>query len=171
MNMKSLLASSIELASVKTRKQLSQFLDNRLKDILLFDHSTIFLLNRNKGLANDFLFDPETGIREIPFCQCIGEKMGPEEKRLIFDEISETRHVLPYLKDRRSTYKGLRLNLDSGNSAIGHWVLLYAADMVLEADRGDRDLLYFLASQLSIVVSKILADEMVLEREMENEIT
>ena len=171
MEIKCLLAYTVELASVKTRKQLSRFVEIRLKNILQFDHSTIFLLNRKGRSMNDFLFDPETAMEEGPFCQNLNvEPDAEKETRYDFDKISQCQDLQPYVRDRRTVYKGLLLNLESGNSVFGHWVLLYTAGKVPEREGSNRDFLYLLASQLSIVVSRIVADEMVLERETETEV-
>src|SRR5258708_5577491 len=164
-----LLALSLELASVKTRKQLLKTINDLLKKELQFHHSTIFLLNKSRTSANDFFLDPETVTTENPFCEYIPIGMhSAGEKGYYFDEITITRNVLPYLKDNRSPYKGLLLNLHEGNLVMGYWVLLYSVNIELNDDR--RDLFRLLANQLSLVVSKIKADDAVLEGETETEI-
>jgi hypothetical protein len=162
-------AISLELSSVKTRKQLLEAINTLLKKVLQFDHSTLFLLNKCQTSANDFFLDPGTVITENPFCESIPLRMHPaDEKGYNFEEISATRNFLPYVKDNRDPAIGWLFNLQEGNLVIGHWVLLYPANIQLENDHPD--LLNLLADQLSIVVSKIIADDAMRERETEFEI-
>jgi formate hydrogenlyase transcriptional activator len=168
--MKFLLAFSLELASVKTTKQLHTAVNHLLKGVLQFRHSTIFLLNNSRTAARDLFFDPQAGTIENPFCERTATGMhSAEEKEYNFDEISKTGNVLPYLKDDRSPYQGVLFNLYEGNLAIGHWVLLYTAG-IREADQPDMDLMHLLANQLSIVVTKIVADDAIRKRDAESEI-
>ena len=171
MDMKFLSTISLELSSVKTRKQLLKAINTLLQKELQFDHSTLFLLNKCQASANDFFLDPGTVITENPFCESIRLRMHPaDEKGYDFDEISATRNFLPYVKDNREAGKGWLFNLQEGNLVIGHWVLLYPADILSEDHQPDPDLMYLLANQLSIVVSKIIEDETIRERETEFEI-
>jgi transcriptional regulator with GAF, ATPase, and Fis domain len=169
MDMKFLPAISHELSSVKTRKQLLKVINDGLKKELRFDHSTLFLLNKCRTAVDDFFLDPETVIRGNPFCESIPLRKHPaDEKGYNFDEISATRNFLPYVKDGRGPGKGWLFNLREGNLVIGHWVLLYRAN-ILEDDRSDPDLMGLLANHLSIVVSKIMSDDAIGKREMESE--
>lgn len=171
MNLKFLQSLSLELAAIKTREQLQKTMNGVLKKELQFNYSTIFVLNEHRTVVNDLFYDQERAAGENPFCEYVSMgKHSADDNGYNFDDISKTRNALPYLKDKRSSPKSILLNLFEGNRVIGHWVVLYKADRAWEANQPDGDLLLLLANQLSIVVSKIMRDVAIIERETEIEI-
>lgn len=143
-----LLTYSLALTSIKQKKDLAKIIESELKCWLQFNYSTIFLYSRNREFVIDFLSDHDRFSEKTPF-------------RPVLDlrACSGNPTVRSYLKDRSDSCirDGLLINLYRGNSIIGHWVLLYEADIPIEY--GVSGLLQIISNQLSIVVSALLAKD------------
>lgn len=171
MDKKFLLSVSHELTHVKTRKQLLKTITDLLQPELGFTDYGIFLLNKCQTSAEDLFCDPEAVIKEGPLYRSIPMKTHPaDEKGDNFDEISATRNFLSYVKNGRYPGQGFLFNLHEGDLVIGHWVLLYPTDRRRVDAYPDTDFMCLLANQLSIILSKIMKDDAIREREAEFEI-
>jgi hypothetical protein len=143
-----LLTYSLALTSIRQKKDLAKVIESELKCWLQFNHSTIFLYSRNREFVIDFLSDPGCFSGKTPFRPVIDLRAIPGNPT-----------IRSYLKDRRESMirDGLQFNLYRGSVIIGHWVVLYEADMPIEY--GASGLLQIISNQLSIVVSALLAKD------------
>jgi formate hydrogenlyase transcriptional activator len=147
MHLNSLSAISDELALVETREDLRSVF-RKLKMLMGFSHSTLFVVTGDASCISDFLADHQPGY---PFFRKI--KLGKTPLELD-DEIFQ--NTLPYLQPgtERSFRKGMVLDLNRGSEIIGSWVILYEsmATSLLRLHVG-------IADQLCIAVQNIIANQ------------
>ncbi|HXB06766.1 MAG TPA: sigma 54-interacting transcriptional regulator [Puia sp.] len=152
MDMNFLLSLSAACAITKTRKQLRKTIDGLLRTKLQFDHSTIFMPEREGNSVQDIFFDEETSVKDNPFY------------RFIPLRADSSCDASRYLKDKQSAARCILVKLAEGDLMIGHWILLYPAGKASAVGPPDEKLLSLLGNQLSIVVSRIMAEAAILDQ-------
>ncbi|UOE49214.1 sigma 54-interacting transcriptional regulator [Mucilaginibacter sp. SMC90] len=164
-----LLLFGAELAAVKSKDQLRLIIDTWLKDILLFNHSTIFIVNSKDGILFDFTLPPATPANNYPFRPTLLVKarksvLSETGQRLSPPHVHE--FIVPEaVSDFR---EGLVIPLIQGDKPIGFWVMAYNNSAT--AAREQQTLIGLIANQFSIVTQMLLAEEASVGREAESEI-
>src|ERR1700676_2327769 len=161
MQLNSLSAISEELALVETREHLSHIFC-KLKMMLGFSHSTLFVVTGDASYISDFLADHQPGS---PFFREI--KLGKTPLDLddqIFDD------MIPYLRPGTECNfrKGILLNLNKGSEIIGSWVILY--EHTNNSDGQDEASLRLLTNAINMAVVSVLANEQISAIKQESDI-
>jgi len=178
-----LLAISEEFALVQEKKHLVALLENRLKSFLGFSESTIFMVNSDFTYIHDFLtrnnqdsgknsFVKDIKLGKIPVDDRVlwGELLDSAPLLVDFDELTETRKTLPYLKPGTdSQFREVALfNIKKGPETVGSWIIAYSNQS--ERARPEITLLQFVANLINTAVLHITANEQLLKVMKENEI-
>jgi len=178
-----LLSISDEFALVQERKHLISLLENRLRAFLGFSDSTVFMVNNDFSHINDFLprnnqdsvgnpFVNEIKLGKIPVDDRVLWGELPDSTPLLvdFDELTETRETLPYLKPGAdSRFREVVLfHIKKGPETVGSWIVGYSNQS--NSGRPKITLLQFVANLINTAVLHITANEQLLHVMKENEI-
>ncbi|SEO12336.1 Transcriptional regulator containing GAF, AAA-type ATPase, and DNA-binding Fis domains [Mucilaginibacter gossypiicola] len=164
-----LLLFSAEFSAVKSKDQLTTIIDSWLKDVLLFNQSTIFIVNSEHGLYFDFL--SQSGLSAItwPFKSTlhIKNRRGQVASASQLSSIPDVHEFI--IPEMVAQFKeGLIIPLNQGDKPVGFWVMLYNNSAATA--REQQMLIRLIANQLTIVTQMLLAEEITIEREIEAEI-
>ncbi|HEX8023516.1 sigma 54-interacting transcriptional regulator [Mucilaginibacter sp.] len=164
-----LLLFSTELSAVKSKDQLKAIIDTWLKDILLFSHSTIFIIKPGEGLLFDFLPQCSTPINHYPLRSTlqINGLRGPVADT---GQFSSSPDIHEFMAPEMASHfkEGLIISLNRGDKPIGFWVMVYSGSTTTA--REQQMLIRLIANQFTIVTQMLLAEETTIEREAEAEI-
>jgi formate hydrogenlyase transcriptional activator len=165
--LKFFLSFNRELAIVKNRIELSNLINELLKNLLNFDYSTIFLFSDDKGTVDDFLFDQESQFTDYPFRRSISAENFETNSS---DERSEIHNTASFINDGQDYHikEGLALKLYGGSRVIGFWVILYKKPLQLKEEQ--LGFLRLLTGELALSVIRIKTEEINLEWEIIREI-
>ncbi|HTI92138.1 MAG TPA: sigma 54-interacting transcriptional regulator [Puia sp.] len=174
---------SRELAYTRTRKQLSDFFDNSLKNYLGYKQSTIFLLNNNesnlvKNIFSEFhsadpayLFFDHVRLGKTS----VGENFIPLPNQLPapdvlgFDDFDDGADIFPYLaKQSEKLTNGVIYNLYGGDEIVGKWIVLFGSDNW--AFNPGRTVMQQIAIHLTLTIARIHASEKLQKIQEESEI-
>ncbi len=142
-----LLQLHVAFLRVRSAKQLLQLLNDRLKRLLGYTYTTIFLLDANRTTLYNYFADMQQG----PFVRFAAT-------------------TNPYLlhPTEAGKWKPLQLDLLNGERSMGQWILLYDAQEKITEENLER--LNGFAALVAASLINILEYQEVLDREMENDI-
>jgi len=174
-----LLSISEAMTRIKTKEDLLALINGALKDLLLFHHAGIGVINRHSETYNAFLFDPSSGIPNIPELESYF-KEGHSRNNIVDVVLNSDQPVAFDLDEIIATSEAplyTRLNYAAGMKEMvlvalrneGKNIGLFGifSDRKNKWTKNHLDLLQAVAGQLSIAVANIRVNEELLERENE----
>ena len=167
-----LLSISNNFATTRDKKQLLELLHGKLRTIFSFSHTVICILNEDKNTVRTFLLDPHSPNQQHPDYPRLTEEIFPisdsllnvalhADSPVLFDAEMLIREKKGSLCVRVNYECGIReflfVSLRNGEERLGF--LMMCSAVANEIDRQKLDLIQGIASQLSIAVANILAND------------
>jgi len=167
-----LLSISNNFATTRDKKQLLELLHGKLRTIFSFSHTVICILNEDKNTVRTFLLDPHSPNQQHPDYPRLTEEIFPisdsllnvalhADSPVLFDAEMLIREKKGSLCVRVNYECGIReflfVSLRNGEERLGF--LMMCSAVANEIDRQKLNLIQGIASQLSIAVANILAND------------
>ena len=175
-----LLSLNNDIAAARNNDELLDVITQNLKNLLGFSHTLICTINEDRNTVSAFLLDPEAKAKnhpvyqtakkgKYPICDGVMDKSHQTPLPVIFDlEILKIDQELPlYLQINYEM--GIRqvvvTRFSKREEVFGFWMVFF--DEKKDFDRSKLKLVNCLASQISVAVSNIIANEEIASRESE----
>lgn len=167
-----LLSISNNIATTRDKKHLLEVLHGKLRTIFSFSHTVICILNDDKKTVRTFVLDPHSPNQQHPDYPRLTEEIFPISDSLLNVALHADSPVLfdaeMLIRERKGSLCvkvnydcGIReflfVSLRNGEERIGF--LMMCSAVANEIDRQKLNLIQGIASQLSVAVANILANE------------
>jgi transcriptional regulator with GAF, ATPase, and Fis domain len=175
-----LLSLNIDIAAVRSNDELLLVISNKLKNLVGFSHTVIFIINDDKMTAGVYLLDPQSKSRNHPdFPTHKTSKYIIDDGILnkVFNSSNPLIYDLPQLNEERILPLYFKINFESGmqkavmmrfykaGEVMGAWMIIF--DKQVQLDASNLSLIEGLANQVSIALSNIIAIREIKDREQE----
>jgi transcriptional regulator with GAF, ATPase, and Fis domain len=144
---------SLELLRIRSAKQLFQLLNNRLKHLLGYSYSTIYLMNTNRVVLFNYFSELVPENQYNPFPRSIKATIVEDDS--IFHQADSPK------------WKALKLNLYGAEELTGQWVLLYDEHEMVTEDCLEN--LSGIVDLIAATLINVLEYKKVQDRDMEND--
>ena len=167
-----LLSISNSIATTRDKMDLLEVLHSKLRTIFSFSHTVICILNDDKKTVRTFLLDPHSPNQQHPDYPRLTDEIFPISDNLLNVALHADTPVLfdaeMLIRERKGSLcvrvnydSGIReflfVSLRNGEERIGF--LMMCSAVTNEIDRHKLNLIQGIASQLSVAVANILAND------------
>lgn len=175
-----LLSLSTDIAAVRNHDELLSIINNRLKNILDFSHTSIAIVNDDKSTFSAYIIDPASKSKNHPEYELATTSRFPLKESIIdqassssiplifdFDELQKEADLPLYFRiNYESGIKdAIITRFSKGDAVFGFWIIFFNTKKFFENDV--LSLIAGLSNQLSIAMSNIIANDEIKGREEE----
>jgi formate hydrogenlyase transcriptional activator len=175
-----LLSLNMDIAAVRDNNELLLVISHRLKNLLGFSHTVIFIINADRITASVYLLDPQSKVRNHPdYAQHkknryvihdgILNRVLSSPAPVVYNltEVHHLRELPTYFKINFESgmQQAVMTRFSKAEELLGIWMIIFDKKTVLDTSR--LSLIKGLADQISIALSNIIANQEIQHREAE----